>query len=318
MEERKISVVIPARNEENEIGRAIDSVFDTGYGNFEIVVVNDGSTDKTGGIVRSYMKKHSNVTLINFDEGHSAAFARNRGAEKADGEILVFLDADTPFSKNFLFEVNKDFENKNIDAIGNDKKNTYTNLLSHLLSLLAYRSPVLAEMKKGTMVEENVSFNVFVIRKGVFLELGKFNENIFYYEDTELTERFFEKGYKAIWNPDIVFYSAQPDTLKDFYRQYQWSGKGISTIENKKDRLKKAAYNFLKVGFILIPFIILFFYFKVGVISVIAAYFLTYFYSYRASKSLFYSVLIVPIMYIKNLFEFYNLVKFTLFGNRRI
>ena len=316
MEHEKISVIIPARNEESEIRNAIDSVFKNKYENVEIVVVNDGSTDKTAEIVEDYMKKHENITLVNFKEGHSAAFARNRGAEKAKGEILVFLDADTPFSNNFLKEINQDFKNHEIDGIGNDKQNTSTNFLSKLLCLLAYRSPLLAKMKKGAIVEKNVSFNVFVIRKKAFLELGKFNEKIFYYEDTELTERFFEKGYKAIWNPDIIFYSAQPDTLKDFYRQYKWSGKGISTIENKKDRMKKALYNFLKIGFIVIPFIMLFFNLILGLYLLGTAYIITYLYSVRASKSPFYSIFIVPIMYIKNFFELYNLILFTLFKKK--
>ena len=316
MNKEKISVIIPARNEEKEIGRAIESILATKYSSFEIVVVNDGSTDGTAEIVRDYMKRHSNIQLINFEEGHSAAFARNRGAEKATGEILVFLDADTPFSTNFLKEINQDFKNSKIDGIGNDKRNTHTNFLSRLLSLLAYRSPLLAQMKKGTIVEENVSFNIFVVRRKTFLELGKFNEKIFYYEDTEFTERFFKKGHRAVWNPDIVFYSAQPDTLKDFYRQYKWSGKGISTIEDRRDRLKKALYNFLKVIFILGPFIALLFNLVVGISLVGLAYIITYIYSVRASKSPFYSIFIVPIMYIKNLFEFYNLILFTWFGKK--
>lgn len=102
MKTPKFSVIIPAHNEEDVIERAIKSILNQTYQNFEIIISNDGSTDKTKEIVENLIKKDKRIKILNQDKGHSAAFARNWGAEKAKGEILIFLDADTFISTNAL------------------------------------------------------------------------------------------------------------------------------------------------------------------------------------------------------------------------
>jgi glycosyltransferase involved in cell wall biosynthesis len=254
MEERKISVVIPARNEENEIGRAIDSVFDTGYGNFEIVVVNDGSTDKTGGIVRSYMKKHSNVTLINFDEGHSAAFARNRGAEKADGEILVFLDADTIMNKHFLKEINK--KGGKADGYIVVCLPMKTSFVSNALSGMIGR-PFKLKLEDGLIYSkkncDNAGKMFFVVSKKAFKKVGGYSEDTFYFEDEAFADEFYKAGFNSIFVRGAVQYFELPSDFGGFVRQCKWLGKGINTIKNSATRRKKKFIWFLKGIFLLLP-----------------------------------------------------------------
>lgn len=86
----KVSVIIPAFNAEKTLRRAIDSAFAQSYSNLEVVVVNDGSRDRTASIVASYGSR-----IVASDQPNSgAAAARNRGAQLATGEFLAFLDAD--------------------------------------------------------------------------------------------------------------------------------------------------------------------------------------------------------------------------------
>ncbi len=311
MKKLKISIVIPARNEEEDILNTLGTAISQTYEDKEIIVVNDGSTDRTKELVEKFSKKHKEVKLINFNEGHSAAFARNRGAENATGDILVFLDADTGLSDCFLSNIAEDFTDFDVQAVGNAKKNTFSNLLSHLLALLAYTPKKSRMGVKRKVVDHFVGFNAFVIERKTFLEIGSFSEDTFYYEDEEMTRRFFSKGFKAVWDPRPLFYSSQPSTLKGFYRQYAWSGKGIATIKDKKLRRKRSFYCLFKVFFIIFPFLVMFYSVYFGLLLLLLFYVMTYFYAFRASRRILLTFLMVPVMYVKNFFELYNLIKYS-------
>lgn len=308
----KISVVIPAHNEEEDISRALESVLASKYANKEIIVVNDGSTDKTPDIVKSFIKSDKSIKLINFKKGHSAAFARNRGAENAKGEILVFLDADTSVNPEFLKIVSNDFDKFDIQGIGNPKRNAYTNLLSRLVALLARPPKGAQEKSKKRIVSKYIGFNTFIISRKTFLDVGMYDEDIFYYEDEDLGRRFFQKGYKALWEPNAIFHSYQPSSLRDVYRQCAWSGKGIANMTKGIRKTKEIAYSFFKLCFILFPFLVLYLNKVLGSTLISLAFILTYLYAFRASKEFFYSILMVPVMYLRNIFEFYAILKFSI------
>lgn len=108
-----ISVIIPARNNEKTIGRAIESIISQTYKNLEVIVVNDFSTDKTFFIVSEYVKKNPRVKLVkadfddpnrfdaklgrNINAGYSA---RNTGFKHVQGELVTFQDADDTSLRN--------------------------------------------------------------------------------------------------------------------------------------------------------------------------------------------------------------------------
>lgn len=89
----KISVIIPAYNSEKWIGRCLRSVLAQSYGNLEILVVDDGSVDKTSWIARSIAGKDERVKCLR-QENRGVASARNRGLSHASGDIITFVDAD--------------------------------------------------------------------------------------------------------------------------------------------------------------------------------------------------------------------------------
>jgi glycosyltransferase involved in cell wall biosynthesis len=94
-----ISIVIPLYNKEHEVERAINSVLSQTFSNFEIIVVNDGSTDKGPDLVR--VIKDRRIKLIDqYNSGVSVA--RNRGIAESSAELIAFLDADDEWRPNFL------------------------------------------------------------------------------------------------------------------------------------------------------------------------------------------------------------------------
>lgn len=99
-----ISIIITVYNEEKYISQCLESLSNQTFKDFEIIIVDDGSTDKTKDVLSNYQLSTINYQL--FKQTHlGLAAARNLGAKKAKGKILVFLDGDMHFDKNFLEEL---------------------------------------------------------------------------------------------------------------------------------------------------------------------------------------------------------------------
>ena len=93
MDEKLVSVIIPAYNIEDYIGRCLDSIISQTYKNLEIIVVDDGSRDYTGEILDNYAKKDRRIKVIHKENG-GVSSARNKGIEAAEGDYIGFIDGD--------------------------------------------------------------------------------------------------------------------------------------------------------------------------------------------------------------------------------
>ena len=91
--ERLVSVIIPAYNAEKYIRSCVESVINQDYKNIEVIVVNDGSIDKTEDVVKSMAEDDSRIVLIN-QQNKGASAARNNGLQSCKGEYVFFLDSD--------------------------------------------------------------------------------------------------------------------------------------------------------------------------------------------------------------------------------
>ena len=90
MDEKLVSVIIPAYNIEDYIGRCLDSVLSQTYKNLEIIVIDDGSSDRTGEILDDYEKKNHRMKVIHKENG-GVSSARNIGIDRANGDYIGFV-----------------------------------------------------------------------------------------------------------------------------------------------------------------------------------------------------------------------------------
>ncbi|TDP11584.1 glycosyltransferase family 2 protein [Halanaerobium congolense] len=97
------SVIVPAYNVENEIKRCINSIINQSFKEFELIIINDGSTDNTGKICDELSKKEEKIQIIH-QENKGLSFTRNVGMSVANGKYLVFIDSDDYIEENSLFE----------------------------------------------------------------------------------------------------------------------------------------------------------------------------------------------------------------------
>lgn len=112
----KISIVIIAYNEQKYLPKLLDSLARQSLKNFEIIVVDSKSKDKTWKICYTSGKRFDEYTCIKLDRAAGPAYARNMGAKAAKYERLLFLDADTILKEDFIFRLTIDLKNINPDA----------------------------------------------------------------------------------------------------------------------------------------------------------------------------------------------------------
>ena len=304
MKTPKFSVIIPAHNEEDVIERAIKSILNQTYQNFEIIISNDGSTDKTKEIVENLIKKDKRIKILNQDKGHSDAFARNWGAEKAKGEILIFLDADTFISTNALEEISKSI--LDVDAFAFDCIPKNKTIVNYALSGLVV--PIVAR-KQIYSKEDKDQIMFFCISQNAFNKLKGYDETIFYFEDEDFSNRFYSAGFKTGFIKNIYQYFELPSDWSGFVRQSKWIAKGLNTIPDKKKKREAKIIWFAKCLFLISPLIFLF---KpiIAFYIFIATIFISYIGLVFRNKKPILSLIALPFLYLKTFLVSWNILRF--------
>ncbi|MBI3485820.1 glycosyltransferase family 2 protein [Candidatus Daviesbacteria bacterium] len=223
----KVSVVIPTFNEEKAIADCLEALFKQTYKNLEIIVVNDGSTDKTLEILSKFKNENPKVKVLT-QKHLGAGLARNLGAKNAEGEILVFVDADMTFDKKFISNLIKPILSKK--AIGSFSKDEFvlnkTNIWSKCWNV--NKNLPFNKMHPKNYPDEQAVFRA--ILKKEFLKVGGF-DSIGYIDDYTLSKKLNAKAKVA---KNAYFYHKNPETLKEVFTQARWIGK--NEYKNRKIR----------------------------------------------------------------------------------
>ena len=210
----KISVIIPTYNEENNIRECLSTITHQLMNDYEVIVVDDGSQDRTLDIVKEF----KNVRIFT-QKHHGAGAARNLGVTKARGEILVFVDADMTFDKLFLKNLIKPISGSTVgtfsknELLGN-KENVWARCWNINRGLPA------TQMHSKEYPDTDRVFRA--ITKESFDKVHGFDEKAGYTDDYALSEKL---GVMAQAADDAIFYHNNPDTLKEVYIQSKWMAK---------------------------------------------------------------------------------------------
>jgi glycosyltransferase involved in cell wall biosynthesis len=190
-----VSVIIPAFNEEKFLGNCLLSLKEQDFKDFEIIVVDNNSTDKTGEIAKKF-----GVILVS-EKKQGVAFARNKGAKIAKGEILAFTDADTILPKNWLSRIKEEFEkDKELIAFGGSCE-FYSGPISARLASKFLLKPFLI-LDKFFSGGFNLMGCNMAIKREAFLKVGGFNEKLKLNEDVEISYRLRKMG-KVKFDPNF-------------------------------------------------------------------------------------------------------------------
>lgn len=197
----KVSIIVPAYNEEKFLARTLESLKAQTYTDFELIVVDNNSTDKTGEIAKTF----TGHVFLETTKGYIHAV--NRGAKESTGELITFCDADSIYPAGWLHLVVSEFKKAPhaVAVYGSCKTHDSSNRLLNELNGVFYTGFLYLSRFLG--LENTSGFN-FVMRRNVFFKVGGYNPD---YQkmspDIELGKRIKKEG-PIIFNPKIQVYSS--------------------------------------------------------------------------------------------------------------
>lgn len=214
----KLSVIIPVYNEEKVIADCLESLGNQTYDDFEIIIVDDGSTDSTLQILKNIKEIYKDLIILK-QKHKGPAMARNKGSKEAHGKILVFVDADMTFEKDFLEKLTKPIREG--ESRGTNSISEYVSNYDNRWARCYSRARGWHEDTLHNNSNQPTKSNVFrAILKSEFKKIDGFDYGG-YTDDYTLSEKL---GYDA----DIVkakFYHKNPDNMQDVFIQAKWSAK---------------------------------------------------------------------------------------------
>lgn len=235
-----VTVIIPAYNEAVVIKKTVEAVLRSNYPIEEILVIDDGSKDFTAARVKKNFLDEPTVKLIRKRNGGKAS-ALNIGFQRALGDIIVTIDADTVVQQNTISHLVHHFENPKIAAVsGNCKIGNIKNQLTlwqHIEYVTAnnLEKRALHELDCITVVPGSNS----AWRKQVVEEAGFFHNDTLA-EDTDLTLRILNAGHKIVFDAEAISYEECPETAKEFLKQrFRWSYGIVQSLwKNRRELIK--------------------------------------------------------------------------------
>lgn len=234
----KISVIIPAWNEEVGVVNTIKSVLSNEYDNLQVVVVDDGSSDNTFQEIERFARKREaeGVTpgkeLRYFSKPNGGkGSALNYGIQHSDGDIIVTMDADTVFEKNALYSVAKFFVDERVDAAVGNVKVANSKSIIGIIQQIEYTVGFYFKRVHSVFNSEYIIGGAFgAFRRYIFEKYGYFDETN-KTEDIELSTRLQTKGCRIVFIEDAVAYTEGPVTVKDLAKQrLRWKKGRLDTF----------------------------------------------------------------------------------------
>lgn len=224
----KISIILPVYNREDLIKPCVDSLLHQTANDYEIIIVDDCSTDKTNEILSNY--RDQRLRLLNNKIQSGPSFSRNRAAQEADGEILAFIDSDCVAHADWIEKLASGFrENLKVGIVGGQilepRSGNYWQSVNTRVDFVA---------KKKGPVKKVIGCNMAITRE-FFLE-NKFDENIFPSEELDLCIRCLKQDKIIYYIPEAqVVHFRRSGFLSTAFQQFRYGL--FNTYVNLKNKM---------------------------------------------------------------------------------
>ncbi len=252
-----VSVLIPCYNEEKVICKTIESVLNSNYKNFEVIVVDDGSSDASYELVCSQFRDNPRIKCFRKENG-GKAFALNFGLQQATGDIFIAIDADTIFDREAIRLMTRYFSDPLVAAVsGNVKVGNRHKMLtqwqhSEYVTGFNLERRAYSELNCITVVPGAIG----AWRKDLVLEQGGFQHDTLA-EDTDMTLSLLEKGCRIEFEENAKAYTEAPETFRSLIKQrFRWTYGTLQCLWKHKTALFNRQQKTL--GFIAMPFMWIF------------------------------------------------------------
>lgn len=239
----KVSVIIPAWNEEVGVLHTIYSILKSGYRNVEVFVINDGSTDSTHEKMRRFLRKYNHFRCNNkipvyykVKENGGKSRAINHGLKYATGEIVLTIDADSVVDEKAIANIVKHFIDPEVMTVAGNVKIGNRSQTIGLIQQLEYMYGFY--FKKA----DSLMNSIYIVggaaaayRRNIFSKVGVFDEDIIT-EDIEMSTRIQYAGYKIEYAADAIIYTEGPTELPGLCKQrLRWKYGRLLTFYKYRD-----------------------------------------------------------------------------------
>lgn len=230
--EKRISIVIPNFNKAETVGKCLEAAINSDYGNFEIIVVDDCSTDSSVEVISMFPCR-----LIRLEQRSGTSKARNTGAKNSTGDIIFFIDSDCLLQRDTLSIVNSVFSET---APGTVVGGTYT-LIPHDRTFYSTFQSVFVHYfeTKNTENPDYIAAHAMILTGDVFEKSGGFPETFLpIIEDVELSHRLRASGYRLVMEPRIqvehIFNFSFTRSLRNAVRKTEhWTMYSMYSLKNR-------------------------------------------------------------------------------------
>lgn len=203
MKNFSFSIIIPSLNEEENLSLLLQSIAMQSYKNFEVIIADCFSKDKTKLIALSFKNRIEKLTFIQ-KRFKNVSLARNYGASLAKNEFLIFFDADIKIEKKFLEGINKKANLYNLDALtvwNRAEKGIKGKFIFTLMNI---------SMTLFQKIKPAANGPCIIVKKNFFKKVGGFNTEIVFGEDFDLIQRLVKIGAKfAVFSTPILYVSTR-------------------------------------------------------------------------------------------------------------
>lgn len=228
-----VSILIPAHNEERVIAHALAAATAIDYPNFEIVVVDDGSTDNTRSVIEQYVRT-GQVRLIAKQQNEGKAMAMNDALPCLNGEIVLIMDADAEPASDILQHMLPHFDHARVAAVtGNPRVKNVDTFLARL-QLIEFSS-IVSLLRRSQRIWGRimtVSGVVAAFRKSALLDVGGFSPEM-PTEDIELTWKLQRRFWDIRYEPRALVWMTVPSTLSALFSQRRRWSRGLMQVLHK-------------------------------------------------------------------------------------
>lgn len=248
-----VTILVPAYNEGMVLEGAVESLMEIDYPNFEVLVIDDGSTDDTfdRGFRLSGLYGSKRVRVIT-QPNAGKAMALNNGIANARGELILCMDGDSRLEPQTLKQAVKHFRDPAVGAVAGNVKvinrlNTMTKLqaLEYIEGLNLVRTAQ-AFFRNVTIIPGPIG----VFRKEVLEKVGGYHKDT-YAEDCDLTLRIMVAGWKIKFERQAIAWTEAPETVQALFKQrYRWARGILQAMAKHKSLLLKPFPNFLEWAFL--------------------------------------------------------------------
>lgn len=233
-----VSIIVPAFNEATVIGNCVRSIQLTRYDRYEVILVDDGSTDDTVELMQALAASDPRITVLTQANAGKGA-ALNLGIRRATGDVLMFVDADGILSRSTVKRMLQGFADERTGAVcGDDRPVNPNRVQTRMLAFISHvGTGMVRRAQSMTGCLPSVSGNIGAFPRWVLAEIGPFREDTVG-EDLELTWRVHQAGYRVVFAPRALVYAESPPTIPALWRQRVRRARGLlQTLGVHKDMI---------------------------------------------------------------------------------